>query len=256
MAKVPGAVDQLRIMRIEGILNKAFGASLRIVPVTQRERTAPHADLARFVQFRELVLLIKDQDLGVSSGKADREFIIVRKVSFDDKIRAGHGDLDGPVKIHVHRCRHAPPPIIEMAGGKNLTNEKNFLKALDLDVREQVEVGDIHHDGGDPEDEIDGLLNEKLDQFGGEHRQLFGNNDPGSSFGKAHAEFERIGIEINRRQAADDFAAIQPKPLEGPIHKIDRAAVVQRYAFRQARRARSVDDAVWIGVDHALEALE
>src|SRR5207248_11801337 len=96
----------------------------------------------------------------------------------------------------------------------------------------EIEIGDVHRDGGHPKDEVNGLSGDKFDQFGGEHGELIGDDHPSGALRDAEAEFERVGIEVNWGKTAHDFGAIQSEAFKRPIHKIYGVAMIERDAFR------------------------
>src|SRR5207249_10014061 len=67
VAEIAGAVDQLGIMGIEGILDKPFGGAFGIIPIAQSEGTAAHADFARLIHFGELVVFVEDKNVGIAA---------------------------------------------------------------------------------------------------------------------------------------------------------------------------------------------
>src|SRR5581483_632976 len=85
---------------------------------------------------------------------------------------------------------------------------------------------------------------------------LVRDNHPGCPFRNAQAKLERVRVKINWRQAAHHFAPIQLQTLESPIDKINGAAVIQRHALGNARRAGSMNQAIRIGVDDCFQPFE
>src|SRR5581483_811147 len=144
----------------------------------------------------------------------------------------------------------------EMFGGKHLPDEKNLLDALQVHLREQIKIGDVHHDRGDPENEVDRILDEKIHQLDWKGGGLVRDNHPGCPFRNAQAKLERVRVKINWRQAAHHFAPIQLQTLESPIDKINGAAVIQRHALGNASRAGSMNQAIRIGVDDCFQPFE
>src|SRR5581483_12156901 len=138
---------------------------------------------------------------GVSARKADGQFLLVRQLPIHNEVSARHCDFNRPVKVDKHRPPNMPPPIIEMFGGKHLPDEKNLLDALQVHLREQIKIGDVHHDRGDPENEVDRILDEKIHQLDWKGGGLVRDNHPGCPFRNAQAKLERVRVKINWRQA-------------------------------------------------------
>src|SRR5690349_10880007 len=202
-----------------------------------------------FVDFGQLVSLVQNEDFCIATRETDRKFVIVRKLAIHDVKGAGDGDFDWSVEVDKHRFWQMPTPVIEMFCGKYFTDKKHFGDAIELEFGEQIEIGDIHHDCGHPENEIDGLGCHKFDELGREHGQLFRNDDPRGAFGEHGAEFKCIGVKINWRETAHDFGSVKAESVKGPIHEINRATMIQRDAFGNAGGAGCVNDAVGVGVN-------
>ena len=162
---VAGPVNPFRVVRIEGILHEPLGGPFGVVVIAQRQRTSAHADFARLVHLGGLVLIVQNQDVCVAARETDGQFFVVGKLAVHDEISAGDGDFNRPVKIDEHRSGQMAAPVIEMLGGENLTDEEDFFDAIQLRFRQQILVGDVDHDGRHPENEIDGMGRQKLDQL-------------------------------------------------------------------------------------------
>src|SRR5437879_5980674 len=113
-------------MRVERVLNEAFGGALGVVPIAERQRAAPDADLTGFVRLGQLVLFGENEDLGVATGKADGELVIIREVAIRYEVGAGDGDLNRAIKVNEHGARQITPPIVEMFGGEDFADEQHL----------------------------------------------------------------------------------------------------------------------------------
>jgi hypothetical protein len=98
------------------------------------------------------------------------------------------------IQIDEHGVRNVPAPIGEVFGGKHFPDEEHLLETIEFDFGQQIKVGDVDHDGRDPENEIDGIVGHELNQLGGKHGELIGNHHPGGALGQTKAEFEGIGV--------------------------------------------------------------
>src|ERR1051326_156228 len=94
----------------------------------------------------------------------------VGKLAIYNKVSASDCNLDWAVKIDEHHFGKMAPPIIQMFSGKNFADKKCLCDAVEFEFREQIKVGNIHHDRRHPENEIDWLRGDKFDEFGREHR--------------------------------------------------------------------------------------
>src|SRR5215831_10786209 len=175
VARVASAINQLGIVRIEWILDETFGSPFGIVVIAERKRAAAHAYFAVFVHFSQLVLVVQYEDLRVATGKTDREFVLVRKFAIYDKIGAGDRNFDGAVKVHKHGFWQMTPPVVQMLRGKNFADEKHLGDAIESKFGEQIQVGNVDHNGRHPENKIDRLGSDEFDEFGWEHGQLLGD---------------------------------------------------------------------------------
>src|SRR5215467_3676549 len=122
-----------------------------------------------FADFGQFVLLIQNENFCVAARETDGEFVIIRKLAVHDVIGAGNRDFDRSVEVNKHCLWQMAPPVVQVFGGKNFADKKHFGNASELKFGEQVEIGDVDHDCGHPENEIDRLCRDKLDKLWGEH---------------------------------------------------------------------------------------
>ena len=243
-------------MGVERVLDEGLRGPFGIVPIPQRQRTAANAEFPRFIHFGRLILPVKNQDVGVAARKANRQLLIIRKLAVHDEASAIHGYFNWTIEIDEHRPRQVATPVIEVLGGKHFTREQHLLESVEFPLSQQILVGNVHHNRRYPENETDVLCRQKFDYFCGESGQPVGDDDQSSPLGEAEEKFQRIDVEVKRRQTADDFAPIQREVLKSPVHEVNCAAVVQRHAFRYAGRTRSVNDAKRIGIDHQIQSCQ
>ena len=177
-------------------------------------------------------MLVENQDFGVAAGKTNRQFVVIRHFAIHDVISAGDGDFDGPVEIHEHRSGQMTPPIIEVLGGENFADEKYLGDAIQLELGQQIQIGNVHHDGRHPENEVDraGVATNST-SLGGNIANCSGTTTQVAPLAMHQAELQCVSVEINRRQAAHHLGSVQAEPVERPIHKINRVAMIQRHAL-------------------------
>src|SRR5882724_2373655 len=155
------------------------------------------------------ILLVKDKNFRIATWETDGELIVVREFAIYDEISAGDCDFNRAVKIDEHGFRQVTPPVVQMFRRKDLANKEHFCNTIQFEFSEQIQIGDIHHDGRHPENEVNRLGGNEFDQFGREHGQLFRNDDPRRAFGEHRAELKRVSVEVDRSETAHDFGAIQ-----------------------------------------------
>lgn len=179
-------------------------------------------------------MFVEDEDFGVFTGEANRDWFVVAELAVDAKEGAVDGDFDGAVEIDEFGVGEVLFPDVVLPGWKDFSGEEDSVECLEGEFFEEAEIGDRDHNGGDPEEEGDSLVVQEFDKFGGEGGEGIGDETEGSAGGERGVEFEGVDIEVQRGEAGEAVGVREVEFFERPVDEVDDIAVVHDDAFGYA----------------------
>ena len=195
------AVDQFGISLVQGVLHEGSSSLLGVVVVTHRQRRASDTKFSLNTRLADgLVFIVEDEDVGIAAGIADRQRLLVRNLLINNIIGAVEGNLDGAVEVGECHLRQMMMPVVVLFGGKYLACEPYCTEALKLKTRQQVHVGDVHHNRRHPEQVVYLMLLEHLEDLRREGCEVGGQHDEGAGLRHEHAQFEAVDVEDDGRE--------------------------------------------------------
>ena len=249
LAQVAGAVDQLGVEAVQGVLDEGLGGDLGVVVVAQGQAGAADADLALLTGSGQLVFFVEQQDLGVAEGTADGQRLVQTELTVHLVIAADAGGLGGAVEVDEAGIGQRGLPQIELLDGENLTGEGHGVQMLGLHLLEGPEGGDHGQCGNDPADGVDVVLVQKLHQLDGEHEQLLGDQNGGGTVLQGGHDLLEVGVEVQGSLVAEDAVFVELQHIAEVLHIIQHAPVAGGDALGHAGGAGGEDDVDGIGVD-------
>ena len=193
---VASTIDEFGIGLVQRVLYESGSRLLGVVVVTHSQRGTTYTEFSLHVGLRhQTVFIVENEDIGIATGVADGQWLFVGYLLINNIIGAVEGDLDGTIEVGEDYLRQVVVPVIELFGGEYLASEPHRTETLEFEGREQVHVGDVHHDGGNPEEEVHLMLLQYLEDLRREGSEMGRQHNEGAGLGHKHAEFKTVDIE-------------------------------------------------------------
>ena len=170
---VTRAIDGLGIGLVQRVLHKGGSRLFRIIVVAHGQGSASHTELALDPRFTDQpIVIIEDQHVCIPTGIADGEWFLVRDFPVNNIIGAVECDLYRAIQVGEGHLGQMTVPVVILLGGEHLAGEPHRTQALQPEGREQVHIGDVHHDRRHPEEEVHLMLLQHLEDLCRESRQM------------------------------------------------------------------------------------
>ena len=231
------AIDKLRISLVQRILDEGSSRLLRIIVITHRQRRASNAELTLHTRrYNSTVVIVEDEDVRIATGIADGQGLRVGYLLINNIIGAVEGNLNRTIEVGEGHMGQVAMPVVVLLRGEHLASEPHRTEALEPEGREQVHVGDVHHNRGHPEEEVHLMLLEHLEDLRREGCQMGREHDERAGLGHQHAEFETIDIEHDRRERPHHEVIAEVERIDSPVDEVEETLMVEYHTLWRACR--------------------
>ena len=242
LSDIAGAVNQLRIRLVQGVLHKHLVGSLKVAVIPQGQAGAPQTDLSRLAGGGGTVLLRQEEKPRVGEGPADGQHLVVGKFPVH-LVPAGHArSLGGAVEVNKPGVGQGRAPELELLDRKDLASESHRVKVLRDMLVQHLEAGDHGQGGHHPADRVDFVLVEVLHQLDRKGKQLLGNQIGGGAAPDGGVQLLEAGVEIEGSLIAENGVLRDVQDLVQPLDIVQYRPMAGGYALGHAGGTGGKDD--------------
>ena len=235
LGQVPCAVDPLRIMGIQRILDEVGGVLLRVSVVAQGQAGAPDADLPLGTGLRhQPVLPVQQEHVLVGEGLADGDAGGIVPVLVQDVIGAVAGDLRRAVEVYISHIRQMLPEFLQGLQGHDLSGVEDPLHRLRGPVVQGVEAGDQAQGRHGPDHGGGSGVAEEVDKLGGQGEEPPGHHRQTGSGLQGGINILDGYVEVKGSLVGDHIGTVDAKQGHEAVQKIQHAAVAYGNALGHA----------------------
>ena len=133
-------------------------------------------------------------------------------------------------------------PIVELFRGEHLACKPHRAQTLKLEGREQIHIGDVHHDSGHPKEEVHPVLLEHLEDLRWEGSEMGRQHHKCAGLCHQHAEFEAVDIEHNRRERSHHKVIVEVECVNRPVDKVEETLMIEHHTLWRSCGTGCIND--------------
>ena len=230
------AIDRLRIVLVEWILDEGLLCLLPVVIIAKCQGRASYAEFALLVDACLTLLVCQDEHTTIATGLADGQRLVVSKLTIHLIVGAIDRDLRRTVEVGIPTVGQILAPVVQMFVGHHLACEEDIFQIGHLLILQHVVIGHVDEGVGYPEHKRDLVLVHVIHQLRGEGEMNLGNDIKGGTRSIHQVDVECRVVEIEWCLVTDHGITCEAEPANGPVDVVYHTTVRDDHSLRGARR--------------------